>query len=201
MDHQHRQQRPLLGAAQRHRAALLDHLKRPQDPKLDHSLCPAINATTAPPRPTPPRSRGRVPAVNRHRPLLNRPIASFPPTDRTRRSTTKEALAMTTIHRIAIGAVLALALGASAAPALAVPFDINANGSEVPAGSPSMRIPVATPTSAVSTAPTIVRVTAPGSGFDWGDAGIGAAGGFALSMAGLGAALAISQNRARRTTA
>jgi hypothetical protein len=108
---------------------------------------------------------------------------------------------MTTIHRIAIGAVLALALGASAAPALAVPFDINANGSEVPAGSPSMRIPVATPTSAVSTAPTIVRVTAPGSGFDWGDAGIGAAGGFALSMAGLGAALAISQNRARRTTA
>jgi hypothetical protein len=42
----------------------------------------------------------------------------------------------------------------------------------------------------------IVRVTTP-SGFDWGDAGIGAAGGLALSMLGIGAALTITQRRPR----
>lgn len=46
--------------------------------------------------------------------------------------------------------------------------------------------------------PTIVRVSAPSGGFDWGDAGIGAAGGFALSMLGLGGALAVSQRRRER---
>jgi hypothetical protein len=44
-------------------------------------------------------------------------------------------------------------------------------------------------------------VTARNSGFDWGDAGIGAAGGLALSMVGLGGALAVSQRRTRRATA
>ena len=44
--------------------------------------------------------------------------------------------------------------------------------------------------------PTIVRVSAPSSpGFDWGDAGIGAAGGVALSIVGLGGALAILARR------
>jgi hypothetical protein len=105
---------------------------------------------------------------------------------------------MSTIQRTSIGLVMALALGAGAAPALAGPFDVNSHGSIVPAGSPSMRSPVAK-TEAVSTAPTTVRVTAPNSGFDWGDAGIGAAGGIALSMIGLGGGLAVSQNRARRT--
>jgi opacity protein-like surface antigen len=42
----------------------------------------------------------------------------------------------------------------------------------------------------------VVHVSAP-SGFDWGDAGIGAAGGLALSMLGLGAALTITQRRPR----
>ena len=46
---------------------------------------------------------------------------------------------------------------------------------------------------------TIVRGSTPSSGFDWGDAGIGAAGGFALSMLALGLALVLSQHRARRT--
>jgi hypothetical protein len=107
---------------------------------------------------------------------------------------------MSTIHRTSIGLVMALALGAGAgaAPALAGPFNVNSHGSIVPAGGPSMRSPVAK-TEAVSTAPTIVRVTAPNSGFDWGDAGIGAAGGIALAMIGLGGALAASRNRARRT--
>jgi guanyl-specific ribonuclease Sa len=43
----------------------------------------------------------------------------------------------------------------------------------------------------------VVRVQAPGGGFDWGDAGIGAAGGFALSMIGIGGALVVSQRRTR----
>lgn len=49
--------------------------------------------------------------------------------------------------------------------------------------------------------PTIVRVTTPTatSGFDWADAGIGVAGGVALSMIGLGGALAVSQRRTRRS--
>jgi hypothetical protein len=41
----------------------------------------------------------------------------------------------------------------------------------------------------------IVRVIAPQTGFDWGDAGIGAAGGLALSMLGIGGALVISSHR------
>ncbi|HKO28340.1 MAG TPA: hypothetical protein VJU80_12840 [Solirubrobacteraceae bacterium] len=45
----------------------------------------------------------------------------------------------------------------------------------------------------------VVRIQTPQSGFDWGDAGIGAAGGLALSLIGVGGALAVSQNRARRT--
>ncbi|MBV9417536.1 MAG: hypothetical protein JO363_21300 [Solirubrobacterales bacterium] len=48
----------------------------------------------------------------------------------------------------------------------------------------------------VATPPTI---KAPNSGFDWGDAGIGAAGGFGLSMLALGLVLVLSQHRARRS--
>jgi hypothetical protein len=43
-----------------------------------------------------------------------------------------------------------------------------------------------------------VRVTAPSGGFDWRDAGIGAAGGFALSMIGIGGALVVSGRRTHR---
>ena len=45
---------------------------------------------------------------------------------------------------------------------------------------------------------TIVRVGTPSSGFDWGDAGIGAVGGLALSMLGLAGALMLSQRRRER---
>ena len=57
------------------------------------------------------------------------------------------------------------------------------------------------PTGASYTIPPtpVVRITAPASGFDWGDAGIGAAGGLALAMLGVGGALAISQHRPQRT--
>lgn len=47
----------------------------------------------------------------------------------------------------------------------------------------------------------IIKISQP-NGFDWGDAGIGAAGGLALSTVGLGGALVISsQRRTRRSTA
>ena len=42
---------------------------------------------------------------------------------------------------------------------------------------------------------TIVRVVAPSNGFDWSDAAIGAAGGFALSMIGIGGAIVVSRRR------
>ncbi|MGN6171149.1 MAG: hypothetical protein ACTHQQ_23720 [Solirubrobacteraceae bacterium] len=42
------------------------------------------------------------------------------------------------------------------------------------------------------------RASVPDSGFDWGDAGIGAAGGFAIAMLGVGGGLALSQRRSRR---
>jgi hypothetical protein len=52
----------------------------------------------------------------------------------------------------------------------------------------------------LSVAPVVVQVTTPTAGFDWGDAGIGAAAALGLSMIALAAALAISQRRARRTS-
>lgn len=48
--------------------------------------------------------------------------------------------------------------------------------------------------------PVVLGVTAGSSGFDWGDAAIGAAGGIALTMIGLAAALAASQRRTRRAS-
>ena len=122
---------------------------------------------------------------------------------------------MTTTHRIGTGVALALALAASAVPASARPFDLNANGSYVPAGSASMQAasrPAATPTSTgprsdVSSTngydfarvpPTVVRIVSRDSGFGWGDAGIGAAGGLGLALVSVGGAFAISQQRRTR---
>ena len=58
-------------------------------------------------------------------------------------------------------------------------------------------IPLATPGSVPQ---AVVRIQTPPSGFDWGDAGIGAAGGLALAMIGVGGALAVSQRGRRRGT-
>jgi hypothetical protein len=58
-------------------------------------------------------------------------------------------------------------------------------------------IPVATPGSAPQ---AVVRIQTPPSGFDWGDAGIGAVGGLALATIGVGGALVVSQRRGRRGT-
>jgi hypothetical protein len=111
----------------------------------------------------------------------------------------EETLAMTTTHRISTGVLVALALATTAAPASAGTFDLNANGSYVPSGSPSMRSQATKPSHSLNIPPPVVRITAGNSGFDWGDAGIGAAGGLALSIVGLGGALAVSQRRNRRT--
>ena len=84
-------------------------------------------------------------------------------------------------QRLRASAAIALALGATAAPAA------------------SAKVPPPDPIYKPS--PTIVRVTTPASsGFDWGDAGIGAAGGLALAMLGIGGGLAISQHRDRRSS-
>ena len=63
-------------------------------------------------------------------------------------------------------------------------------------------LPTSAPAGGVVSAPAapqaVVRIQTPLNGFDWGDAGIGAAGGFALAMIGLGGALVVSQRRPRR---
>ncbi|MEA2214234.1 MAG: hypothetical protein QOF83_4182 [Solirubrobacteraceae bacterium] len=125
---------------------------------------------------------------------------------------------MTTTHRAGTGALLVLVLAASAGPAAATPNQLTPGGSQVvrtPHGAHAVlpaaattraavqaaeaSTPVSTPVSApVSTPATIVHVTAP-SGFDWGDAGIGAAGGLGLAIAGLGGALAVSQRHGHHT--
>ena len=72
-----------------------------------------------------------------------------------------------------------------------------------PAAHPSETYPAAGPNpdqpTPVRAPATTVRVSTPSSGFDSGDAGIGAAGGFGLSMLALGLVLVLSQHRARRS--
>lgn len=101
---------------------------------------------------------------------------------------------MTVRHHITTGTIVGLSLAVSGSPALARPVDLTRNGSHVPAGSPAMRRPPTAP----ARRPIVMHVSA-GSGFDWGDAGIGAAGGFALSLIAVGGALAASERRSRRT--
>lgn len=102
---------------------------------------------------------------------------------------------MTTRRRITTAVLVSLGLAISATPAMAYTTDLTPNGSQVPSGSPSVLSQATAPT----TSPTIVRVSASTGGFDWGDAGIGAAGGFALSMIVVGGALVASQRRGRHT--
>jgi hypothetical protein len=121
---------------------------------------------------------------------------------------------MTTTHRISTTAALILSLAGAGAPAASAASYSRQDKSIVPAANPTpaavysrqdksiVRATSPSTTTAntakVSAAAPVVRIQAPTSGFDWGDAGIGAAGGFALSMIGLGAALAVSQHRTRR---
>lgn len=125
-------------------------------------------------------------------------------------------------QQIKTTAALALALGAIAAPtALAngTPTGpiVRPNPDEQTAivnqatPSPTQGAPVARPnpdeqttSSAADRQPrvsvpptTIVRVITP-SGFDWGDAGIGAAGGLGLTLVALGGALTVGRRRERQ---
>jgi hypothetical protein len=52
---------------------------------------------------------------------------------------------------------------------------------------------------ATSTPATVVRVTAPDGGFDWGDAGIGAGGMLVVTLIGAGGLLTVANRRNHRT--
>lgn len=86
-------------------------------------------------------------------------------------------------HRLKTTLGLALALGTIAPSAASARLELNP--------------PPATPTRSTQPAVQVVRVSAPG-GFDWGDAGIGAAGGLGLSMLAMGGGLVVTQRRGRR---
>jgi hypothetical protein len=111
---------------------------------------------------------------------------------------------MTTTHRITTTAAVMLSLAAAGAPTAAatVSGTTPATTANQPPASVYSRpdketIPVATPGSATQ---AVVRIQTPPNGSDWADAGIGAAGGLALAMIGVGGALAISQRGRRRGT-
>jgi hypothetical protein len=129
---------------------------------------------------------------------------------------------MATHHRIITASIatIGLALGGASTPALASQnlcgdgcdgYNIAGHiATSTPVGHPST---VASGTSQnvcgdacdgyrfVSATPAIVRISPVSGGFDWGDAGIGAAGGLALSLLGVGSVIAVSQRRTRRRAA
>ena len=96
-----------------------------------------------------------------------------------------------TTHHHAIKATLGLMLAVAAiAPATAsARFDQNPVFVPPPASQPTT----------VQPAVQVIRVSAGGS-FNWGDAGIGAAGGLGLSILGVAGSLGITRRRDRRTT-
>jgi hypothetical protein len=86
-------------------------------------------------------------------------------------------------HHLKKAMALALALGAI----------LPANAAAKPVG------PDPSGTSYTIPQTPVVRITTPASGFDWGDAGIGAAGGLALAILGVGGGLLITHQRPGRT--
>jgi hypothetical protein len=115
---------------------------------------------------------------------------------------------MSTHRRTTLAALAALALVATATPASARPIDLDGQDSFVPAGNPVPASLYSRPDkSTLSTSATaggdflapaapppaaraqIVRAQAPQTGFDWGDAGIGAAGGIGIAMLAAGGGL------------
>ena len=110
---------------------------------------------------------------------------------------------MISTHRITTTTAVILSLAAAGAPTAAAAVSTNpATTANQPPASVYSRpdksmIRVTTPGSVPQ---AVVRIQAPPSGFDWGDAGIGAAGGLALAMIGVGGALAASQRGRRRGT-
>ena len=101
---------------------------------------------------------------------------------------------MTTAHRTATTALLVLSLAATGVPTASARSGGAADHPPmVYSRQDKSLVPSNDPPQAV------VRISSPDGGFDWGDAGIGAAGGVAIAMLGVGGALAVSQRRPRRT--
>jgi hypothetical protein len=114
---------------------------------------------------------------------------------------------MTTTHRITTTvAAVVLSLAAAGAPTATATVsgtDPATTATQAPAtvySRPDKSMIRATTPGNASQA--VVRIQTPPSGFAWGDAGIGAAGGLALATIGLGGALIVSQRprRSRQTT-
>ena len=101
---------------------------------------------------------------------------------------------MTTAHRTATTALLVLSLAATAVP---IASARSVGAPHHPLSVYSRQDKSLVPTN--DTPQAVVRISSPDGGFDWGDAGIGAAGGVAIAMLGLGGALVVSQRRPRRT--
>jgi hypothetical protein len=113
-------------------------------------------------------------------------------------------------HRITIAALVLVIAAMFAAPASARPIDEVGPASQPTSSTPGSldRPPPSSPTpfgteqaATGATTPTevrVVRVTSESeAGFDWGDAGIGAGAALAITMIGLGGALAVSSRRHR----
>ena len=111
---------------------------------------------------------------------------------------------MSTHRRTTLAALAALALVATATTASARPMDLDSQGSLVPAGQPvpagvysrpdKSMIALRSPSSAANAAKTTVpqaavRIQTSQTRFDWGDAGIGAAGGIGIAMLAAGGGL------------
>jgi hypothetical protein len=114
-------------------------------------------------------------------------------------------------HYLVTGLGLALVVAAVAAPsASARTADefLNSQPATASGSAPTVRPqvlpnpdnqPAANPSDTASSSPVKVRVVhaAPGTGFDWGDAGIGAGAAVALTMIGLGGLLLVGNRRQR----
>jgi hypothetical protein len=109
-----------------------------------------------------------------------------------------EALHM--LSRTTRTAALVLALTATAtSPVSVAAATTSSTTSRAPAAVYSRQdkrmIPVAPVGAAPAAAQAVVRIQAPGGGFDWGDAAIGAAGGLALALLAVGGVLLLTDQR------
>ena len=112
---------------------------------------------------------------------------------------------MSKSHRITTIAAAVLALAAAGTPAATAGSpDAAVATATRPAPAIYSRqdksiIPVASRSTSAdaSMQQAVVRIQTPPSGFDWGDAAIGAAGGLALALIAVGGALVVSQRRGR----
>ena len=102
----------------------------------------------------------------------------------------------TNTHRLRRGLALATVVGALAAPAAsAAPIDpaLPGTSGDSPNGQPYGGSVTALSPPASSPSPASEPTTVSGDGFDWGDAGIGAAAMLALAAIGAGGALVVGR--------